>query len=77
MAQSETEKWLYLKKQYEEASAEFERKEFAAAMGLIGGLIINPLYRNDGPSLVLMQRAAKYLIEKPVDFSPVLEMTTK
>ncbi len=77
LTQSESESALYLKKQYEEASAAFERKDFAAAMGLIGGLIINPLYRNDGPSLVLMQRAAKYLIEKPVDFSPVLEMTTK
>jgi adenylate cyclase len=73
----ETERWLFLKKQYEEALAAFDRQDFPAAMGLIGGLIISPQYRNDGPSLVLMQRAAKFLIEKPVEFSPVLEMLSK
>jgi adenylate cyclase len=74
---AENERWLHLKKQYEEAAAAFDRHDFPATMGLIGGLLINPQYRNDGPSLVLMQRAAKYLIEKPVEFSPVLEMTSK
>jgi adenylate cyclase len=74
---AETERWLVLKKQYEEALAAFDRQDFPATMGLIGSLLINPQYRNDGPSLVLMQRAAKYLIEKPVEFSPVLEMLSK
>jgi len=77
LAGAETEAWLHLKKQYEEALGAFERQDFAASMGLIGGLITHPLYRQDGPSLVLMQRAAKYLIEKPSEFSPVVEMTTK
>jgi adenylate cyclase len=77
LASGESESWLHLKKQYEDASAAYERQDFAAAMGLIGGLITHPLYRRDGPSLVLMQRAAKHLIEKPAEFSPVLEMTTK
>lgn len=71
------ESWAYLKKQYEDALAAFERQDFASAMAVIGGLVTNPHYRQDGPSLVLMQRAAKYLIETPEKFSPVLEMLTK
>jgi adenylate cyclase len=74
---SESEGWLFLKKQYEDALDAFEKQNFAGAMGLIGGLLIHPLYNHDGPSLVLMQRAAKHLIEKPVEFSPVLEMFSK
>lgn len=77
LASSETDAWVHLRKQYEGALAAFERQDFAGSMGLIGGLITHPLYRHDGPCLVLMQRAAKHLIEKPNEFSPVLEMTTK
>lgn len=77
LAHAPTDSWAHLKRQYEESLASFEREDFAAAMGIIGGLIAQPMYRHDGPSLVLMQRAARHLIEKPAEFSPVLEMTAK
>lgn len=74
---AETEEWLHLKKHYEDALDAFEKQNFPVAVGMVGALMSNPAYGKDGPSLVLMQRAAAVLIEPPSQFSPVLEMRTK
>ena len=71
------ETWTRLKTKYEEALAAFEMQNFAFAAGTLGELLTADAFRNDGACLVLIQRAATCLIERPKEFSPVLAMESK
>ena len=44
------EGWDSLKQSYEQALAHFENKEFRAAARILGGLLAQPLHRDDGPA---------------------------
>ena len=56
------EHWAELRQGYEEALALVERQEFRAAARITGGLIAQPAYREDGPALILLQRAVNGLV---------------
>lgn len=66
-----------LRAAYEEALTAFETGEFRAAARVLGGLLTQPRYRDDGPSLILMQRAVTALVDEPDEFSPVWELPSK
>jgi adenylate cyclase len=67
--------WEDLKHEYERGLDEFERKEFRGAGRILGNLLT--VHPNDGPTLVLLSRAVQALIDKPIDFSPVWELSRK
>jgi adenylate cyclase len=69
--------WMELSIRYEKALAAYEASDFARAAGILGELVSTEEHRDDGPSLILMQRTAKHLIEPPESFSPVLELSSK
>jgi adenylate cyclase len=69
--------WAELRGGYEEALARFEAGDFRTTTRILGGLLSQPLYRDDGPSLVLLQRAVTILIDEPPHFSPVWELPSK
>jgi adenylate cyclase len=71
------EGWDSLKENYEQALGHFENKEFRAAARILGGLLAQTPHRDDGPALVLMQRAVTYLVEEPKQFSPVWKFADK
>ncbi len=66
-----------LKAGYEEALASFETGEFRATARILGTLLTQPRFRDDGPSLVLMQRAVTALVEEPKNFTPVWDLPSK
>jgi adenylate cyclase len=69
--------WDELRSGYEAALACFEASDCREATRILGDLLTQPLSRDDGPSLVLLQRAVTALIEKAEDFSPVWELPSK
>jgi adenylate cyclase len=69
--------WDTLKGSYEQALVHFEKREFRLAARVLGGLVTQPQHREDGPSLVLLQRAVTCLVEQPREFSPVWELPGK
>jgi adenylate cyclase len=71
------EGWATLKEAYEQALAHFENKEFRAAARILGALLAQPSSRDDGPSLVLMQRAVTCLVDEPKQFTPVWKLPDK
>ncbi len=78
LAGPDFENWDSLKEGYEQALTQFERREFrAAARGL--GVLLGPQspHRDDGPSLVLIQRSVGYFVEEPKDFNPVWKLPDK
>jgi adenylate cyclase len=77
LAVTPDETWFRLKTKYEEALAAFELQNFASTAGTLGELLTADAFRNDGACLVLIQRAATCLIERPKEFSPVLAMESK
>ena len=77
LAVNPDETWGRLKTKYEEALSAFEMQNFAFAAGTLGELLTADAFRNDGACLVLIQRAATCLIERPKEFSPVLAMESK
>src|SRR5262249_4101922 len=77
LADEGREDWPYLKEKYEEALAHFEKQEFRSAARILGGLLAHRVYRDDGPSLVLMQRAVTHLVEAPARFNPVWKLADK
>jgi adenylate cyclase len=66
-----------LKDGYEEALAHFENREFRAVTRILGSLLAQRQYRDDGPSLVLLQRAVTCLVEEPKQFSAVWKFPDK
>jgi adenylate cyclase len=71
------EDWAGLKDNYEQALTYFEQQEFRRCARVLGGLLAQTPHREDGPSLVLMQRAVTFLVEPPKEFSPVWELPGK
>jgi adenylate cyclase len=60
---------------YEEALAAFDAGRFAASVGILAELLAAT--PQDGPSQVLLSRAAACLIEEPANFSPVWTLPGK
>jgi adenylate cyclase len=77
LAPPQRQGWQELKQSYEEALAFFESKDFRHAARVLGSILAQTTYREDGPSLVLMQRTVTCLVEEPVDFSPVWKLPGK
>jgi adenylate cyclase len=69
--------WAGLKENYEQALTSFETKEFRRCARVLGALLAQGPHRDDGPSLVLMQRAVTYLVEEPKEFTPVWDLPGK
>jgi adenylate cyclase len=69
--------WDDLKRGYEQALSHFEQQEFRLAARVLGALLAQPAYRDDFPSLVLMQRAVTCMVDPPVQFSPQWELPGK
>jgi adenylate cyclase len=77
LAEPRGEEWLGLKTSYEEALAFFEKQEFRRAARILGELLAHLVHRDDGPSLVLMQRAVTYLVDSPKAWNPVWKLADK
>lgn len=60
---------------YEAALTEFERGNFGPAAASLGRLLGD--FPEDGPSLMLLARAARALVEDPENFDPVWELPGK
>ncbi|MCS7045008.1 MAG: adenylate/guanylate cyclase domain-containing protein [Gemmataceae bacterium] len=71
----EQPRWSELRRQYEAALAEFERKDFRQAVRILGNLL--PEFPDDGPAYVLMARAVQGLVEEPERFDPVWTLPGK
>jgi adenylate cyclase len=67
--------WNDLCQRYEQALADFERKEFRKAAGILGNLLTE--YPFDGPSILLLSRVVPYLVEEPQEFDPVWKLPGK
>jgi adenylate cyclase len=67
--------WVNLHQVYEEALTHFERREFAHAARLVGGYLVD--HPGDGPSLILLARAANALAAESADFDPIWELPGK
>jgi adenylate cyclase len=68
--------WEELRDSYEKALAAFEAGDHRGAAGLLGSLIAQPRCRDDGPALILLQRAVAALgAEREV--SPVWNLPAK
>jgi adenylate cyclase len=67
--------WSALKEQYEQALAHFEKKDFSRAAHLLSKLLID--HPEDGPSLILLSRCVRDLVEEPAGFNPVWELSGK
>ena len=77
LADDQREDWADLKDRYEEALARFEKQQFREAARMLGELLAHRVHRDDGPSLVLMQRAVTHLVEAPKQFNPVWKLADK
>ena len=64
-----------VKEDYEQALAEFERKNFLIAARALGNL--RGEYPDDGPALVLLSRAVNCMVDEPDPFDPVWELPGK
>jgi adenylate cyclase len=69
--------WDNLKAGYEQALSHFEKTEFRKATRILGDLLAQPPFRDDGPSLVLLQRAVTCLVETPKPFNAVWKLPDK
>jgi adenylate cyclase len=71
--------WPELRSGYEEALAAFEARDFRTATRVLGAIVAQPRYRQDGPSLILLQRAVTAMIDEPreEEFTPVWELPSK
>jgi adenylate cyclase len=67
--------WSELKQGYESALAAFERRDFRRAAHLVSGLLER--WPDDGPSLLLLSRAADCLLSPGTEFNPVWELPGK
>jgi hypothetical protein len=67
--------WLELQQSYEQALADFERKEFASATRELGNLLSN--FQNDGPTVQLLGRAVRALGNGPETSHPVWVLESK
>ena len=63
------------KQDYEQALADFERKNFRITARTLGNL--RGEYPDDGPALVLLSRAVNCMVDEPDPFDPVWELPGK
>ncbi len=70
-----TNEWRELTRSYEEALNLFERQQFHRAVKILGAILND--YPHDGPSIVLLSRASKELVEPSVQFDPAWELPGK
>jgi adenylate cyclase len=71
------EQWAGLKESYEEALTCYEKQEFRRTTRILGELLAQRAYRDDGPSLILLQRAVSFLVDEPGQFNPVWKLADK
>jgi adenylate cyclase len=71
------EEWGSLKESYEEALACYEKQEFRRATRILGELLAQRAHRDDGPALILLQRAVGFLVEEPKQFNAVWKLADK
>jgi hypothetical protein len=69
--------WSGLTESYEEALTHYEKQEFRRAARILGELLAHRIHRDDGPTLVLMQRAVTNLVDAPKPFNPVWKLADK
>ena len=70
-----TNDWRELTRSYEEALSLFERQQFHRAVKILGAILND--YPHDGPSIVLLSRASKELVEPSLHFDPAWELPGK
>ncbi len=70
-----TNDWKELTRGYEEALNLFERQQFHRAVKILGAILND--YPHDGPSIVLLSRASKELVEPSLHFDPAWELPGK
>jgi adenylate cyclase len=75
LAPADRPAWAEAAREYEEALAEFEGKQFQEAAWRLAALRRNQ--PDDGPALVLLSRAVNCMVEEPAKFDPVWELRTK
>ncbi len=75
LAASDQSGWTELKLGYETALAAFERRDFRLAAQKLSGLLEK--WPDDGPSLLLLSRAATCLLAPASQFDPVWELPGK
>ena len=75
LADSDQSAWAELKYGYEAALAAFERRDFRSAARVLSGLL--ETWPDDGPSLLLLARAANCLNAPLSEFNPVWELPGK
>jgi len=66
--------WSDVKTRYEQALELFEQQDFRRAVQILGNSLTT--HENDGPSILLLSRAAEYLM-RPAGFDPVLTLAGK
>ncbi|MGH7135884.1 MAG: hypothetical protein ACREHD_09100, partial [Pirellulales bacterium] len=73
------EAWSEIRRRYEEALQLFEEQQLSKATAVLGHLL--DAYPDDGPSIVLLSRAATHLAQQLAspgkDFDPVWELPGK
>jgi adenylate cyclase len=69
--------WDGLRQAYEQALEHYEKQEFRLAARVLGGLVSQPEHHDDGPSLILLQRAVTGLVEESQVFTPVWKLSAK
>ena len=67
--------WRELTRSYEEALSLFERQQFHRSVKILGSILND--YPHDGPSIVLLSRASKELVQPTVQFDPAWELPGK
>jgi adenylate cyclase len=77
LTETHHEGWSTLKDGYEEALSHFETQDFRRTARILGELLAQRAFRDDGPSLVLMQRAVTCLVEDGKTFNAVWKLADK
>jgi adenylate cyclase len=77
LADMHRDDWSGLTESYEEALTHYEKQEFRRAARILGELLAHRIHRDDGPTLVLMQRAVTNLVDAPKPFNPVWKLADK
>ena len=67
--------WKELTRSYEEALKLFERQQFHRAVKILGAILSE--HPHDGPSIMLLSRASKELVDPTLSFDPAWELPGK
>src|SRR5262249_22011002 len=75
LAPPEQPGWQELKAPYEAALGEFENRNFRKAVRVLGNLAVE--YPEDGPTLVLLSRAVRAMVDGPDEGHPLWRLSGK